>query len=464
MRFVFSLLLIFFLDFSRSTSLLGVSPEAIHRYQTETFTCFDGSKTIPKDQLNDNYCDCRDGSDEPGTPACPNAQFWCINKGYVGRFIPTAWVSDGICDCCDGSDESSDHTPCENTCLTLGAETIKNLQNELAGAISGFEKRRSAIQSYEQEVQNRKLRLQEIEEELSVLTVKVDQLQQTKDKVHEEYQGVRNRIEQQIKSEFEEKRKSEKPEEPAESTKPEEPAESTKFEESNKDPENLEFVEDVKEISEESPISEQPYDEQTDEISERTEEYSESHETVLSSDPISSEENDALSKIDEHPDLHSIKEEKEQLEKEYNDKKSRKEQLERDRSDIEKFMKIDFGPSGVFFNLHEKTLEFKTKSGEYTYVVKPFEKVEQRGGSHVLLGNWDKWENDYTVMVYSNGQRCWGGPDRSIRVEIFCGQEDQILDVQEPNKCEYSMQLRTPVACSQEKVEQLRQQINAFGL
>jgi hypothetical protein len=36
--------------------------------ETKPFTCLDGSATIPFDQVNDDYCDCKDGSDEPGEP------------------------------------------------------------------------------------------------------------------------------------------------------------------------------------------------------------------------------------------------------------------------------------------------------------------------------------------------------------------------------------------------------------
>ena len=37
----------------------------------QTFACLDGSRVIPVRQVNDDYCDCKDGSDEPGTSACP---------------------------------------------------------------------------------------------------------------------------------------------------------------------------------------------------------------------------------------------------------------------------------------------------------------------------------------------------------------------------------------------------------
>lgn len=33
--------------------------------------------------------------------------------------------------------------------------------------------------------------------------------------------------------------------------------------------------------------------------------------------------------------------------------------------------------------------------------------------------NWDGFKDNYTVMMFSSGDRCWNGPDRSLRVTFF---------------------------------------------
>lgn len=33
--------------------------------------------------------------------------------------------------------------------------------------------------------------------------------------------------------------------------------------------------------------------------------------------------------------------------------------------------------------------------------------------------SWDKFEDSYKVMVFANGDKCWNGPDRSLKVAII---------------------------------------------
>jgi protein kinase C substrate 80K-H len=133
----------------------GVHPSFLSQYKPKgtTWTCLDGTKTIPWSAVNDDYCDCIDGSDEPGTffsavvftkflqaspgtSACSGNTFYCENEGHVGASIPSSRVNDGLCGplfalrypsstdaslepaCCDGSDEPAG--VCENTCAAVG--------------------------------------------------------------------------------------------------------------------------------------------------------------------------------------------------------------------------------------------------------------------------------------------------------------------------------------------------------
>lgn len=117
----------------------GVRPEAGVLYNPASdFSCLDGSNTIPFIQVNDDYCDCDDGSDEPGTSACPEGKFYCENKGHNPLVIPSSRVNDGICDCCDGSDEWDSSSTCQDTCMELGRAAREAAEARAKVAMEGF--------------------------------------------------------------------------------------------------------------------------------------------------------------------------------------------------------------------------------------------------------------------------------------------------------------------------------------
>ena len=68
-----------------------------------TIRCSDGKST---GILNDDYCDCADGSDEPRTSACSHlthGKTFACGDGHT--FIYPSRIRDGVKDCPDGSDE-----------------------------------------------------------------------------------------------------------------------------------------------------------------------------------------------------------------------------------------------------------------------------------------------------------------------------------------------------------------------
>lgn len=132
------------------------------------FACFDGSYIIPFSFVNDDYCDCPDASDEPGTSACPNGTFHCTNAGHTPLMIPSSRVNDGICDCCDGSDEWANNVrkgTCENTCEELGRAAKEEAERVQQIFIAGYEIRAQLIAKGKELRQDKQKRIIELFEE-----------------------------------------------------------------------------------------------------------------------------------------------------------------------------------------------------------------------------------------------------------------------------------------------------------
>lgn len=140
----------------------GIPQDQIQKIQQSSeIVCDEGTRRLPVQFINDEYCDCLDGSDEPGTSACSNTnvQFFCENIHHQSKWISTSLVNDGICDCCDGSDENGSNLKkirCENTCVQDAKRFQHETQESRRVFQSGYKIRQETIQNNQQQLEKAK--------------------------------------------------------------------------------------------------------------------------------------------------------------------------------------------------------------------------------------------------------------------------------------------------------------------
>ncbi|KAL1956481.1 hypothetical protein VTO42DRAFT_7279 [Malbranchea cinnamomea] len=204
---------------SDSSRPRGVSPEFAKYYKdTVTFSCISNpSFKIPFSAVNDDYCDCPDGSDEPGTSACSHISrtfpsfislpedestnrtpalpgFYCANKGHNPSYIPFQRVNDGVCDydiCCDGSDEWAHvgGVKCENKCKEIGKEWRKKEEQRLKSQSAAIQKRKELVQTASRMQKEIEDRISQLEAEVQASEQKVESLQKELDEVRTRERG-----------------------------------------------------------------------------------------------------------------------------------------------------------------------------------------------------------------------------------------------------------------------------------
>lgn len=512
----------------------GVPPSLVAKYAPansasgtgQTWTCLDGSKQISWNAVNDDYCDCPDGTDEPGTSACPNGVFFCKNSGHIGSTIPSSRVNDGLCEpeCCDGSDEAPG--VCPDTCKAVGEEYRKKAEAEKKLRKTGSKIRASYIAFAHKEKKRLEGALVDLEQEIATREKEVERLTdiakrteslsakelerkkqsplyqsllthhtalkslQHDYKKHIEREKVLGEILDALrtgynpnyqdmavleavrgwetlaglphinnvrKGEDEDSAPAEIPQSPQEDKKEDEEDGLWSAERTERELTKLLNVDHVTLLLEHEKVVGEPSSHSI--LLDVTAYLPDSfippylafRENLLSwlellgikagSSDASSEANRARQALSDAE--HSLKLTRDELQTAHED-----------LSDI--FNAEGFGAEGEWKKLDGLCLE--KDMGEYTYEVCLFDEARQKpnkGGSSFSLGKFTSWNKlaepgtpeYYTRQRYTQGAKCWNGPQRSLELILTCGTENVLLTVSEPEKCEYQITGTTPALC-----------------
>ncbi|KAL7409765.1 glucosidase II beta subunit-like-domain-containing protein [Mrakia frigida] len=536
-----------------AASIKGLHPDKYDRYvpsSKDTFTCLSGSgkKTIPFSAVNDDYCDCEDGSDEPGTSACRWSTFYCHNKGHIPASILSSRVGDGICDpeCCDGSDESEG--VCPDVCVAIGQEFRAGLEEERKRRKTGSKIRSSYIAFAEKE----KKRLEaDVIKYSNLVKDKEREVEKARQVVEEVEQGQGEMMEKRknsplytsllahrlslsrlrsrttrleseldvLKSIFEDLVRSYNPNyqdmavraaamgymeiyhdgktPPAEGSGTGVEEEETRREEVDGEGEPV-----VDESGEGEEKEEEIKDEELEELEKVDlmgllvgwEDGSVSgagkedtlREFVLYNlanyipDPLL-ESYDFLrsgllywlikfSVVDpsttfsssvpkphssvESPQTSAARQSLNSATISLSDTQASLTSTQASLSDLA----TKFGPKGEWKKLDGTCIE--KNLGEYTYELCFFGAATQKGnkgGGNNSLGRFNSWNYDssaeegteayYSKQLYDMGAKCWNGPHRSVKLQLYCAKENELLSVVEAEKCEYVFTATSPALC-----------------
>ncbi|KAJ2929543.1 hypothetical protein H1R20_g7558, partial [Candolleomyces eurysporus] len=477
--------------------LLGVHPSAVSKYtpsKSNTWTCLDGSKQISWDAVNDDYCDCSDGSDEPEP------------------------------DCCDGSDELSG--VCKDSCKEVGEAYRKKRDEELKIQRTGAKIRSTYIAFAHKE----KKRLEELAvsliKQIAVKEKEVEKLREHAERTeslsqaaleHKKqsplYQSLLNHKKALQSLKREHKKHADRERQLGDVLDALRRGYNPNYQDMAvleavrgwEELAGLPHINDVKkgdgeegEAVEETraPKLEEPVDDDlwtADELDNELDDLLQTDYTALLLDHEehinAPTEDSILFKLTSYlpedwlphyeawkdsfvewletlgvirPENTGTSSESTRAQQilseataELNRMKSEQAQAESGVTKI--FHPEHFGTRGEWKKLDNTCIELN--SGDYDYELCLFNEAKQkptRGGTNFSLGKFKSWNPDatpgspeyYKKQVYQNGARCWNGPERSVIVLLSCGTENAVTSVQELEKCEYQYTATSPALCT----------------
>uniref|UniRef100_A0A8C2EAT1 Glucosidase 2 subunit beta n=1 Tax=Cyprinus carpio TaxID=7962 RepID=A0A8C2EAT1_CYPCA len=406
------------------------------------FTCLDGSRTIPFDRVNDDYCDCKDGSDEPGTAACPNGSFHCTNAGYRPMFIPSSRINDGICDCCDTTDEYNSGAKCENTCKELGRKEREVLQKMAEITKEGFLLKQQLIEEAKKGREEKQGKVTDMQENKKQLEEKVEALRTVKEAAEQPEKEAKER---HLKAWEEQKAAIRLEKDKAKMAEA--------FLELDDNSDGFVSVSELQSHAELDPdadgtltetevqglmggaaqVDTSTFESVWTNIKDKYHSESQPEEPAPVETPPDEVKEPAVDNDSEPYPEDDISEEDDEDE---DDEDDYHEDDDKVRVNIEKELSFDFGPYAEFTYMYSQCYELSTS--EYIYRLCPFNRAL-----------WGRKKKTYLVMKYEHGTGCWQGPNRSTTVKLTCGKETVVTSTSEPSRCEYLMEFTTPAVCQE---------------
>ncbi|KAG7921527.1 hypothetical protein KL905_002985 [Ogataea polymorpha] len=455
----------------------GVEPDRQSLYRPDEdglWACLGNPEIrISFDKINDDYCDCPDGSDEPGTSACSLGRFYCANEGFRPSYLPSYKVNDGICDydlCCDGSDEA------DGKCPSRCAQMKKSWEEETAARNAVISRGLANKAKIQHKAHKQRTKLKYEITQLSAEIEKLDQelygLNQLKaptekesaiisvfEQLDSKLEDISSQISEKLKQLDAKRQNLRNLEEILESMSneynhnfndPAVKAAAQAFQEYSvnqgltKDEKHSDQDSEVKSLFE--TLQSQLKDSETeirklagggDEAENELFDFKSTFKAMV---------NSFLGVSNRRQKIPSTRE-SEKRKKEIEDELKR---LRRDLHTKEERLNKDYGPQQILMAMDDCIVD---KIGDYDYRLCFVEKVEQidRNGHAVRIGRFERTDFDeekqQLKLIYEHGDKCWNGPVRKATVQLECGEKNTIVAVTEPEKCEYTLRVKSPIGC-----------------
>ncbi|KAG9343677.1 hypothetical protein JZ751_013055 [Albula glossodonta] len=412
--------------------------------ENKPFTCLDGSRTIPFDRVNDDYCDCTDGTDEPGTAACPNGVFHCTNAGFRPAFIPSSRINDGICDCCDTTDEYNSGATCQNTCRELGRKERESLQKMAEITKEGFLLKQQLIEEAKRGQQEKQRKVTELQESKTSVEDKVEALRTVKETAEQPEKEAKER---HLKAWEEQKEVLRLEKDKAKMAEA--------FLELDDNADGYVSVEELQSHPELDPDGDGSL---TETETQGLLGGADRVDTTVFQDVWSNikDKYQSESQPEAPPPVETPREEPLPPASRSEEKVAEDEGAMPPYDEETQALIAAAQKARDEFEEAEKALREVEDQIKYIYRLCPFNRVSQKpkyGGSETNLGSWGSWagpeDSKYSVMKYEHGTGCWQGPNRSTTVKLTCGKETTVVSTSEPSRCEYLMEFTTPAVCQE---------------